>query len=405
MSVVVEKPYAFVPPHRGELWPTLIQRFRFVDFYLRKKEGVVSYECRNLDRLRASIQANYGILLAPNHCRYADPLALGWLSRELGRHVFAMASWHLFNKSWFDRFSIPKMGGFSIFREGLDRQSIEMAIDILDKAPRPLIVFPEGTTNRCNDCLQPLLDGVTFMARTAAKRRAKREAGPVVIHPVGIKYLFRGNIAEVAESALKPLEARLTWNHSRGLSLVERTVNVVEGLLSLKEIEYLGHVGYGELQERRHRLIERLLQPIETLYLGNTYSGDPVLNRVRACRAKIVPKLLENGTSEEEKVVLRRQAVEIDLAQKLISYPDDYLNPEKLTDTRLLETLERMHEDLFGKSFNPTPLHVVMDVGEPIEVPDGRTPRGEADPVIDALRDKLAAMLQSLALEARPLRQ
>ena len=128
-------------------------------------------------RCRESLDRGDGILLAPNHCRYADPLVLGWPARELRTHVYAMASWHLFNKGRFDAFAIRKMGGFSIHREGTDRQSLETAIDILATAERPLILFPEGTTNRTNDVLKPLLDGVSFIARSAARRRAKACGG------------------------------------------------------------------------------------------------------------------------------------------------------------------------------------------------------------------------------------
>ncbi len=60
-SVVVEKPYRFVPPHRGDLWPSFIQRFRLIDFHLRRKEGVVSYEVRHAERLSECIQRHDGI--------------------------------------------------------------------------------------------------------------------------------------------------------------------------------------------------------------------------------------------------------------------------------------------------------------------------------------------------------
>ena len=72
MTVVFERPYKFVPPHRGILWPSLVQRFRLVDRYLKSKEGVVDYECRHLERLQDSVRQGNGVLLAPNHCRYAD---------------------------------------------------------------------------------------------------------------------------------------------------------------------------------------------------------------------------------------------------------------------------------------------------------------------------------------------
>ncbi len=172
MTVVFDRPYKFVPPHRGNGWPWIIQTFRLYDGYLRKKEGVVSQESRGLQYVHDAMRRGDGILLAPNHCRYADPLVLGHPARELNTYLYAMASWHLFNQGWFDAFAVQKMGAFSVYREGPDRQSLETAIDILANAERPLILFPEGTTNRTNDVLKPLLDGITFIARSAARRRA-----------------------------------------------------------------------------------------------------------------------------------------------------------------------------------------------------------------------------------------
>ena len=77
MTVVFDRPYEFVPPHRGNWWPALIQTFRLYNGYLQKREGVYSSESRGLENLRESLERGDGILLAPNHCRYADPLVLG----------------------------------------------------------------------------------------------------------------------------------------------------------------------------------------------------------------------------------------------------------------------------------------------------------------------------------------
>lgn len=404
MSVVVEKPYRFVPPHRGNLWPSLIQRTRVVDHYLRKKDGVVSYECRYPERLVASLEADHGILLTPNHCRYADPLVLGWLSRRIDRHLYAMASWHLFNASRFDMFSLPKMGAFSIFREGVDRQSIETAIQILTDAERPLLIFPEGTTNRTNDFMRPLLDGPTFVARTAARRRAKAGRGKVVIHPIGIKYLFRGDIEVWADTALAELERHLSWHPRPDLPLLPRIARVAEGLLSLKEVEHFGHSQSGLLDPRRDALVEFLLHPIERRYVGEVQPVD-VLTRVRTVRSKLMPILLDPGTVEEQRRQVRRAVADVDLAQQLSSYPSGYLDPATVTDTRVLETIERLQEDSLGRSRWPGPLHAVMEVGEAIEVPAERTARGGSDPLLDQISEQLREMLERLAAEANPLRR
>ncbi len=410
MTVVFQRPYRFVPPHRGNLWPSFIQTFRLVDRHLKTKEGVVDHECRNLDRLRASLDRGDGIILAPNHCRYADPLALGWPARQAGTHVFAMASWHLFNEGWFDAFAIQKMGGFSIHREGADRQSLETAIEILVDAQRPLILFPEGTTNRTNDVLKPLLDGVAFIARSAAKRRAKKSGGNVVVHPVGMKYLcVDEDVTTWVDQQLSEIERRLGWCRPTDQSLLQRIVRLAEALLALKEVQYFGETRSGPLPQRRDGLIDHLLSSCEQR-LQLQSADEDTRSRVRTIRSEVAKRYFDgsqdhgghNGTSELAK--LKNDVVAADLAQELLSYPDCYLMPDQVTDTRIVETVQRMQETLFGKPDVSLPLRVVIDFGPSIEVPTARPPRGQTDPLMDQLRVQLSDMLTELSNEARPFR-
>jgi len=399
MTVIVEKPYRFVPPHRGNLWPALIQRLRLVDHYLARHDGVVDYECRHVDRLRHSLDSGHAVLLTPNHCRYADPLVLGWPAREIGVHVFAMASWHLFAKSRFDAFAIQKMGGFSIFREGTDRQSLETAIELLTDAVRPLILFPEGTTNRTNDVLQPLLDGVAFIARTAAKRRAKQHAGRVVVHPVAIKYLFMGDIQAWAHQALSRLEIGLGWRPLGEEPLLDRIRRLAEAMLAIHEVRYLGETTHQPLPQRRDALVTHLLNQTETEY---GIAPDPNLSplgRVRRLRSTLSAKLL-TGDASTPREALYHAVDAIELAQQLYSYPDRYLFQFPTTDTQILETIERMQEGILGKPDYPGPLKAIIEFGEPIEVAADRPARGSVDPLISAIESALNTMLGRLALEA-----
>ena len=102
-TILIEKPYHFVPPHRGSWWPSFAQRLGLVERYLRKHDGVVAAEVRGADRLSASIAAGHGVLLTPNHCRPADPLVMVHLARQAKCLFFFMASWHLFNQDFFYR--------------------------------------------------------------------------------------------------------------------------------------------------------------------------------------------------------------------------------------------------------------------------------------------------------------
>lgn len=402
MSVIIEKPYQFVPPHRGNGWPCWIQRLRLVDIYLKKKEGIVGHECRHLERFAQSLQRGDSVLIAPNHCRYADPLVLGWPFREIGTHVYAMASWHLFNRHTFDSFAIRKMGGFSLFREGQDRQSLETAIDILATAERPLVLFPEGTTNRTNDRLQPLLEGVTFIARNAARRRQKQAGGRVVIHPVGIKYVFTGDIASWSDTALTRIEQRIGWAPPEGIQLLDRIGRVADALLTLKEIEHLGASQDGSLPQRRDALIEALLQPIEARY-ELPPADQPVLNRVRNVRSKLLPTLQHEATPAAQKQRLRRELAAVGLAQQLVSYVDGYLDEPPVTETQVLETIQRFEEDFLGKASCPYPMRVIIEFDEAIEVPAERAPRGETDPLLATLKNALEEMLAKLQEESAPL--
>lgn len=400
MTVVLDRPYQFVPPHRGDLWPAFIQTFRIVDHYLKKKEGVVSYEIRDLHHWQSSIDRGDGILLTPNHCRYADPLVMGWPARELGMHLYAMASWHLFNKSAMDSFAIRKMGAFSINREGTDRQSLETAIEILTTAQRPLIIFPEGTTNRTNDVLKPLLDGVTFIARSAARRRAKACGGQVVMHPIALKYLCVNDIAPWADRQLAPIEQRLGWRSQSHQPILNRVLRLAEAMLSLKEIEHVGQSQSGGLPERRDSLIQFLLEKTEQ-QLQIVPTKDDVRSRVRTIRSEVVTRFFASGITPETRGQLRAYVESAELAQELLSYPDCYLQSDQVTDTRIVETIQRMQEALHGKADSNVPLRVLIQCDQPIIVPPEKAPRGDQDPLMTMLGQRLNKMLESLSKEAR----
>lgn len=407
-NVVIDKPYEYIPPHRGNWWPTIIQRLKLVEVYL-KKHGVTSWETQHADRLRASLDAGHGIMLTPNHSRPEDPIVMGWLAREAKTHVFGMASWHLFNQDKFTRFAIQKVGGFSVYREGIDRQAINEAIKILETAERPLIIFPEGAVTRTNDRLNALLDGVAFMARSAAKRRAKNDSGKVVVHPVAIKYLFQDDLRAALCPVLTDIEQRLTWRQQAHLPLIERITKVGMALLSLKEAEYLGKPQTDQFEDRLQRLIDRLLVPLEEEWIGSAQDGG-VIPRIKGLRMKIMPEMVRSELEPAETGRRWRQLEDLYLAQQIASYPADYISTRP-SNERLLETVERFYEDLTDKGLVCGNLKAVIRVGEAIEVPTQRDRSAETDPLMNQIEQRLQAMLDDLALlspiydEAIPIEQ
>ena len=148
-----------------------------VPWYLKRVYGLERIECRGLENLQASISAGHGVLLAPNHCRPGDPIVVTYLAGRLRQPIYTMASWHLFMQGAFRRWFIRRMGGFSVYREGMDRTAVSFAVKVLETAERPLLIFPEGAISRTNDVLFDLMAGTTFIARSAARKRAKASSG------------------------------------------------------------------------------------------------------------------------------------------------------------------------------------------------------------------------------------
>jgi 1-acyl-sn-glycerol-3-phosphate acyltransferase len=388
--VVLDQPYVPVLPHRGRFWPTVLAPI--VPFILRKSYGVVRVECVHAERLRASVQAGHGIVLAPNHCRDEDPLVLGALAKAAGTPLHIIASWHVFKLNRLNAFLLPRAGAFSIYREGTDRVAINTAVDILEKAERPLVIFPEGHISRTNDRLGTLMEGVTLIARTAAKKRAKfTPAGKVVAHPVAIRYVFQGDAEAAAAKVLDEIEARLTWPPRRGGPVIERIKKVGAALLTLKELEYFGQPQAGDAGGRLKNLIHAVLGPREDEWAGGKHDGS-VNARVKRLRTAILPDLVKGELSEPERARRWQHLADAYLAQQLFHYPPDYLQGA-VPPTRLLETVERFEEDLTDRVRVHGEIAATITVGEAVEVSAERAARGGDDPLLTEIEQQLRTML------------
>lgn len=396
-KVVIDEPYEFVPPIYSDAWPSLLRYY--LPHYLRSAYGVHSVECRHAERLKASLDAGHSIVLAPNHSRMADPLVLGVLAVQTGCFLFAMASWHAFKQSWFQTFMIRRMGAFSVLREGNDRQAIDTAIKILIERKRPLILFPEGAVTRHNDQLEELMEGPSFIARQAAKRLEK-SSNPrqVVIHPVAIRYAFTGDVEAAVRPALDEFEKRFTWQPQRHLSLVERINNIGNALLALKEIEFLGVPGTGNLFDRAEHLIDELLQRLESTWSIKESSGS-VIARVKRLRTAILAGMISGNVSPEERERRWRDLAAAYYVQQISHYPRDYLHRTGNLPERIVETVERLEEDFTDKTLRFEPFQATIEVGEAIPVSSHRDRSAAGDPIIEEIKRQLQTMISGLVAE------
>lgn len=387
-SVVVAQPYEFIPPRYSGFWHRLIRWI--LPRTLRKTYGVSAVECIGAEKLGASLGAGHGVMVVSNHCRPCDPMVLDSLAAEVRRPFHVIASWHVFMLSRLQRFLLPRVGGFSVYREGMDRESLKCAVNLVAEGKHPLVIFPEGIITRSNDRLASFMEGTAFMARAAAKQR--KERGKVVVHPVFIRYFFEGNLEKTVLPVVAEIERRLSWQPQTQLPLAGRIRKVGGALLGLKEIEYFGETRQGTIRERLQGMEDRLLSPLEVHWTGGRHDGG-TMARVKRLRTAILPDMVTGNLGDAEKAERWRYLADLYLVQQLHGYPDDYF--DEPSPERILETVERYEEDLTDKARAHFPIRAVIMVGDAIEVGVERNRSQESDPVTAAVREGMEAMLEA----------
>ena len=226
-------------------------------------------------------------------------------------------------------------------------------------------------------------------------------------HLESIQYLtdqigFDGEVESSVEVVLGEIESRLSWQSQARRPLLQRIERVGQALLSLKEVEYLGAAQSGSIFERRDRLIDSVLGPLEEEWCSGHGDGGPVV-RVKRLRTAILPEMVEQELPEEERQRRWRQLADCYLAQQMSLYPIDYIGPSRPIE-RILETVERFEEDLTDVATMHGPMAVLVEVGEAIEVPTRRSRDGDEDPLMRELEQKLGGMLEGLASEIDQVR-
>ncbi|MCA9058778.1 MAG: 1-acyl-sn-glycerol-3-phosphate acyltransferase, partial [Planctomycetaceae bacterium] len=395
-NVVIEEPYEFIPPHRGRF---LSWAFRYVlPRFLRSRYGIAEWTIDGLDHLRQAIAAGHGIILCPNHSRPSDPMLMGLLCRETPCHIYSMASWHIFKQSRLEAFMVRQLGGFSVYREGMDRQALDTSIQIVSEAERPLVIFPEGAISRSNDRLLPFMDGISFIARMAAKKRAKQNPNQqVVVIPVAVRYRLLRDLEASVNPILERLELRTFWKTQQHRSLRERISLLAQALLAAREIECLGQPQSGRLTERVRQLIEFVLRPQEREWLGAARSGD-VVTRVKDLRVAMIARLLKDDPDAAERERIWRQLTDSYYVQCLSLYPADYLaqgaNQGRVTDERIVETVHRLEEDLTDTTTTNPEWRAEFRIGEPMPVAAEQRRGRDGDSLMTDLRERMLELLE-----------
>ncbi len=84
------EPYRFIPPYRSTFWCRVCRPI--VRPYLRRL-ALERWQFQGLERLQTSLREGAGIVLAANHCRWADAAVLGLLSLEARQFFYYLVSY------------------------------------------------------------------------------------------------------------------------------------------------------------------------------------------------------------------------------------------------------------------------------------------------------------------------
>lgn len=221
-----------------------------------------------------------------------------------------------------------------------------------------------------------------------------------MVHPVAIRYFFKGDVVKTVEPVLKEIESHLSWYPQQGRPLTRRLQQIGQALLSLKEIEYFGHARSGDFYERVDALMEDVLAKLEKEWQIKDV-GESIVARVKSLRSTILPDMVKNNISPEERSRRWKQLAACYYVQQMSHYPRNYVrNSEKNIPEHILETVERFEEDFTDSVHVHGPLHAVVQVGKAIPVASQRDRSQPEDPIMLGIRTQLTEMLTKLSTES-----
>lgn len=388
-------PYTFRPPlMRHWLRPLALVINR--KFHLERKYRIGVIHDEGFDALRELSEAGHSIMLAPNHSDHSDPHVIMELASRHQMKPYFMGAREIFEISPLAGWSLQSMGVFSVDRDGPDLSSIKTAISLLERGTDPLVMFPEGEIYHHHRRLDPLNEGVASILLKAAGRLANGKKAFIV--PVGLRFYHDPSVEVTFCERLSCLEDRIGWLPKPAMPVDTRIQRLGTGILALKETEYLGYAGTGDVHNRLTQLCENLLVLVEERYPRDAKAVTPP-ERVRALRYRIRRRLLdlEQAPTPEEKEALLDDLDRVFTALQAHSYIGDYLLADPTLDRRA-ETILKLEEDLLGCPTYPVDRTARVTAGEPICVTDllasgELAAKGGAVKLTEMLESRLAALL------------
>ncbi|MFO1020408.1 MAG: 1-acyl-sn-glycerol-3-phosphate acyltransferase [Planctomycetales bacterium] len=379
------------PPQRWnpKLTPWVVRWMRPYIRYDLGRQKIHDIEVRHLAKAQDALAQPAGVLITPNHSFHYDSYVLIETSHRLKRPFHFLTAWQVFAMGTrFDRWVLQRHGCYSINREGNDVQAFKTSVEILQKNSHPLVIFPEGDIYHHNDQISPFRDGAAAIALSAAKRSER----PILALPVAVKAFYVSDPTSDLERVMTRLEESLYWRPQTQHGLTERIYRFAEGLLALKELEYLKQQQTGPITQRVRQLSDEVLRRLEQKY-NVTPNSTECPERAKEVRRAIIAVAeqknaeqknaeqknadtkngQQKGLTHEALLALEADMEDVFFVIQLYSYPGDYVAKKPVIE-RVAETIDKFEEDLLRAVYPGVrgERKVVVQFGDPITVPDGR---------------------------------
>ncbi len=357
-----------------------------------RRQKIRHVEVRGLETAATALQQPVGALITPNHSFHYDSYVLIETSHRLGKPFHFLTAWQVFEMSGvFDRWMLQRHGCYSINREGNDLQAFKTSVEILQKGTHPLVIFPEGDIYHHNDRVSPFRDGAAAIALSAAKRSDR----PILTIPCAVKSFYVEDPSPELQRLMARLEESLHWRPATELGLAERIYRFAEGLLALKELEYLRQPQPGSITERVRALADHVLRGLEQKR-AVTKPPSEIPERVKDVRRAVIAALEQDSLTAEDRRELQSELEDLFFVIQLYSYPGDYV-AERPVIERIAETLDKFEEDVLKADYPAIrgERTVVVQFGEPMTMPDGR----QGKPSVPEWTNRFEQQVQSLLNE------
>lgn len=387
-----QKPPQWWPPKLSRRWIACWRQLRKREE--RRKQRLLGIQFVGLEHVRQVLRERCGVLITPNHPTHADCYPLYEAADALGTAFYVMTAWQLFEQGgWFQRMVLSHHGCFSVDREGADLNAIRQAREVLESAAYPLVMFPEGEVYHLNDRITPFREGAARISLMAAKKGPR----PVVSVPCALRFRYVQDPTPELLDVMTQLELALFWRPRHDLTLAQRIHHFAEGLLALKETEFLGGSCAGPFTQRLDGLIEFILGRIEAKY---AFAPDDatIPERVKAARRYAIERMTDLPDGGAEQKEYEHDLDDLFLVVQAFSYPGDYLTEDPSLE-RMAETIDKFEEDVLGV---PTATirgsrEAIVRFGEPISV-EGDP---ESLPTVEHLTRRMERGVQSLLDEGK----